>query len=114
MNCAIDRRTWNGSEYAVALVDATATSPVAPHAGEMSQVHVHLACWHPSTPILEYIPWIKAAFREPAEVVDGHFLRPEQPGAGTTPTPHVGRARRTDWSSIGEFAVKTQMRPTTN
>lgn len=60
--------------------------PVAPHAGEMSQVHVHLAYWHPATPVLEYIPWIKDAFVEPANVADGCFLRPQQPGAGTTPT----------------------------
>jgi L-alanine-DL-glutamate epimerase-like enolase superfamily enzyme len=59
--------------------------PIAPHAGEMSQVHVHLAYWHPSVSVLEYIPWIKDHFEEPAEVRDGHFLRPAQPGAGTTP-----------------------------
>ena len=52
----------------------------------MSQVHVHLSYWHPATTILEYIPWIKDAFAEPANVVDGYFLRPQQPGAGTTPT----------------------------
>lgn len=60
--------------------------PVAPHAGEMSQVHLHLAYWHPATPVLEYIPWIKDAFQEPADVEGGYFLRPQQPGAGTTPT----------------------------
>lgn len=60
--------------------------PVAPHAGEMSQVHVHLAYWHSGTPVLEYIPWIKDAFEEPAEVRDGHFLLPQLPGASTTPT----------------------------
>ena len=59
--------------------------PVAPHAGEMSQAHVHLAYWHPSTTLLEYIPWIKDHFIEPATVKDGSFLRPEQPGASTTP-----------------------------
>ena len=59
--------------------------PVAPHAGEMSQVHVHLAYWHPSTSLLEYIPWIKDHFIEPADVREGIFLRPAQPGASTTP-----------------------------
>lgn len=59
--------------------------PVTPHAGEMSQVHLHLAYWHPATSILEYIPWIKDHFVEPAQVADGHFVRPERPGAGTTP-----------------------------
>jgi L-alanine-DL-glutamate epimerase-like enolase superfamily enzyme len=60
--------------------------PVAPHAGDMSQVHVHLAHAHPAVAVLEYIPWIKHCFNEPAEVVDGHFARPQQPGASTTPT----------------------------
>lgn len=60
--------------------------PVAPHAGDMSQVHVHLAYASPACAVLEYIPWIKDGFEEPAEVVDGHFRRPTQPGAGTTPT----------------------------
>jgi L-alanine-DL-glutamate epimerase-like enolase superfamily enzyme len=60
--------------------------PVAPHAGEMSQVHVHLAYAHPAVALLEYIPWIREAFLEPATVQDGFFLRPEIPGAGSTPT----------------------------
>ena len=61
--------------------------PVAPHAGDMSQVHVHVAYAHPACAVLEYIPWIKHCFTDPAEVVDGHFRRPSEPGAGTTPTP---------------------------
>lgn len=61
--------------------------PVAPHAGEMSQVHVHLSFWHPASSILEYIPWIKAHFQEPIRVVAGDYVRPEQPGAGTAPLP---------------------------
>lgn len=60
--------------------------PVAPHAGDMSQVHVHLSYAHPACEVLEYIPWIKDCFTEPAEVVDGYFARPALPGAGTTPT----------------------------
>jgi len=60
--------------------------PVAPHAGDMSQVHVHLAYAHPACAVLEYIPWIKDCFTDPAEVVDGAFRRPTRPGAGTTPT----------------------------
>lgn len=61
--------------------------PVAPHAGDMSQVHVHLSYAHPACELLEFIPWIKDCFTDPAEVVDGYFRRPELPGAGTTPTP---------------------------
>jgi L-alanine-DL-glutamate epimerase-like enolase superfamily enzyme len=60
--------------------------PVAPHAGDMSQVHVHLNYAHPACEVLEFIPWIKDCFTDPAEVVDGYFRRPELPGAGTTPT----------------------------
>lgn len=60
--------------------------PVAPHAGDMSQVHVHLSYAHPACEVLEFIPWIKDCFTDPAEVVDGYFRRPELPGAGTTPT----------------------------
>ena len=59
--------------------------PVAPHAGDMSQVHVHLSYAHPACAVLEYIPWIKDCFTDPAEVVDGHFRLPQLPGAGTTP-----------------------------
>ena len=59
--------------------------PVAPHAGEMSQVHVHLSYFHPASSILEYIPWIKDHFVEPILVRDGIFARPQLPGASTTP-----------------------------
>lgn len=65
--------------------------PVAPHAGEMSQVHRHLAYWHPGTPVLEYIPWIKDAFLEPAEVVAGDFVLPQQAGASSTPSDEAFR-----------------------
>ena len=41
---------------------------------------------HPACAVLEYIPWIKDCFTDPAEVVDGHFRMPGEPGAGTTPT----------------------------
>jgi L-alanine-DL-glutamate epimerase-like enolase superfamily enzyme len=39
--------------------------------------------------VLEYIPWIKDCFTDPAEVADGWFRLPQQPGAGTTPTPEA-------------------------
>jgi len=68
--------------------------PVAPHAGDMSQVHVHLAYAHPACAVLEYIPWIKDCFTDPAEVVDGSFKRPSLPGAGTTPTEAAWRRHR--------------------
>jgi len=68
--------------------------PVAPHAGDMSQVHVHLAYAHPACEVLEYIPWIKDCFTDPATVVEGRFRVPSEPGAGTTPTPDAWRKFR--------------------
>jgi L-alanine-DL-glutamate epimerase-like enolase superfamily enzyme len=69
--------------------------PVAPHAGDMSQVHQHLNFSRTACTVLEYIPWIRDCFEEPMRVVDGHFQRPQQPGASTTPTPQAwARYRR--------------------
>jgi len=70
-----------------AIAAASAQSlQVAPHAGEMSQVHVHIAFHSSSCSVLEYIPWIRQCFLDPATVRDGWFVKPEMPGAGTTPT----------------------------
>ncbi|MEP7279371.1 MAG: mandelate racemase/muconate lactonizing enzyme family protein [Bacteroidota bacterium] len=63
--------------------------PVAAHAGEMGQVHVHLSFSHAACSIMEYIPWIKDSFLEPIVVKDGNYVKPQQPGAGTTPTPEA-------------------------
>lgn len=60
--------------------------PVVAHAGDMCQVHVHLAYAHPASSQLEYIPWIKDWFEEPIVVDHGTYRRPEQPGVGATPT----------------------------
>jgi L-alanine-DL-glutamate epimerase-like enolase superfamily enzyme len=57
--------------------------PVAPHVGDMMQVHLQLALAHPACVILEYIPWTLECFREPARVAEGRFVAPELPGAGT-------------------------------
>src|SRR3954469_23458489 len=61
--------------------------PVVPHAGEMSQVHVHLSYWHPASTILEYIPWIKDHFENPIHAEGGIHKRPERAGASTTVLP---------------------------
>lgn len=60
--------------------------PVAAHVGDMGQVHVHLAYYHASCTMLEYIPWIKDAFEEPIAIENGNYKLPQHPGAGTTPT----------------------------
>jgi L-alanine-DL-glutamate epimerase-like enolase superfamily enzyme len=60
--------------------------PVAPHAGDMGQVHIHLALAHPACTMVEYIPWIRHCFEEPIMVKEGRFIAPQQPGVGTTVT----------------------------
>jgi L-alanine-DL-glutamate epimerase-like enolase superfamily enzyme len=58
--------------------------PVAPHIGDMMQVHLHLAIAHQACKLMEYIPWTRDCFVEPATVKNGAFVAPEQAGAGTT------------------------------
>ena len=60
--------------------------PVVAHIGDMGQIHVHLAYWHPATTMLEYIPWISYCFTDPASVEGGIYKLPELPGAGSTLT----------------------------
>jgi L-fuconate dehydratase len=60
--------------------------PVAPHAGDMGQIHQHLvlfnhiALGHPDI-VLEYIPHLKDHFVYPANVTGGFYRTPEIPGA---------------------------------
>ncbi len=61
--------------------------PVAAHAGDMMQVQVHLALAHPACAMVEYIPWLRICFEEPATVEGGHFKAPQAPGAGTSIKP---------------------------
>lgn len=70
--------------WQVADLALTARLPVVPHIGDMMQVHLHLAIAHSACNLLEYIPWLRACFQEPATVRDGMFGVPELPGAGTT------------------------------
>ncbi|MBN9009440.1 MAG: mandelate racemase/muconate lactonizing enzyme family protein [Rhizobiales bacterium] len=75
------------SEY-ITVADAAHARrlPVVPHVGDMGQVHVHLAYWHPASTMLEYIPWIMDWFEDPIRVTGGAYARPEKPGAGSMPT----------------------------
>jgi L-alanine-DL-glutamate epimerase-like enolase superfamily enzyme len=58
--------------------------PVAPHAGDMVQIHWHLALAHPACVVLEYIPWLRECFEEPVVIKEGLTPAPVMPGAGTT------------------------------
>ena len=61
--------------------------PVAPHAGDMAQVHFQLGLAHPACAVVEYIPWLRECFEEPVAVKDGLAVPAEMPGAGTTLRP---------------------------
>lgn len=58
--------------------------PVVAHAGDMMQVHQHLSFAHAASDWLEYIPWLRGCFEEPATVAESYFEIPQMPGAGTT------------------------------
>ena len=59
--------------------------PVAPHVGDMCQVHQHLCFAHPACSLLEYIPWLREWMEAPARIEGGYYVAPDAPGAGTTP-----------------------------
>lgn len=63
--------------------------PVVSHVGDMMQTHLHLAIAHPACTMLEYIPWMRDCFTEPATAIDGTFVVPREPGAGTTLRPGI-------------------------
>jgi L-alanine-DL-glutamate epimerase-like enolase superfamily enzyme len=70
---------WQAADLALAH-----RLPVAPHIGDMMQVHLQLSIAHQACSLLEYIPWLRECFEEPATQEDGWFKIPEKPGAGTT------------------------------
>lgn len=55
--------------------------PVVPHIGDMMQVHLHLSIAHPACKLLEYVPWLRECFEEPASVKDGYFLNSRKAGS---------------------------------
>lgn len=69
---------WQVADLALAM-----RLPVVPHIGDMMQVHLHCAVAHPACSMLEYIPWMRDCFVEPATVREGKFVPPNNPGAGT-------------------------------
>lgn len=71
---------------AVALLARKFSVPVIPHVGDVGQIHQHLvlfnhiAIGNPAL-FLEYIPHLREQFRQPAEVRDGAYQTPQEPGA---------------------------------
>lgn len=78
---------------------------LAPHAGDMMQVHQHLVgtVVSEAAPVIEFIPWTHDAFIERSLVRDGYLERPQAPGASTTIDPEA----RSRWQIPGIGAART-------
>ena len=74
---------------------------VAPHAGDMMQVHQHLVgtVVSEAPPLIEFIGWTQEAFTERSRVRDGYLERPQAPGASTAIEP--GARRRWQVPGVG-------------
>ena len=78
---------------------------LAPHAGDMMQVHQHLVgtVVSEAPPLIEFIPWTQDAFIERSVVREGYLERPQAPGASTAIDPGA----RTRWRIPGIGGVMT-------
>jgi L-alanine-DL-glutamate epimerase-like enolase superfamily enzyme len=78
---------------------------LAPHAGDMMQVHQHLAGTVLSEvpPLVEFIPWTQEAFVERSVVHEGLLERPQSPGASTA----IARSARVRWQIPGVGDTRT-------
>lgn len=82
-------RVGGVSEYiTISLLSKKFNVPMVPHVGDMGQIHQHLvlfnhiAVGHENL-FLEYIPHLKDYFKNPAQVVNGYYKVPEEPGMST-------------------------------
>jgi L-fuconate dehydratase len=62
--------------------------PIVPHVGDMGQLHQHLVLFNHialdhEVVFLEHIPHLKEHFVFPAQVIDGFYKTPQEPGAST-------------------------------
>ena len=75
------------SEFlAVSLLARKLGLPVVPHVGDMGQIHQHLVLFNHialrhEAVFLEHIPHLRKHFVHPAEVSEGVYRTPQQPGA---------------------------------
>ena len=62
--------------------------PVVPHVGDMGQIHQHLvlvnhiAMGH-KVIFLEHIPHLRHHFVNPVQLIDGHYVTPQEPGSSS-------------------------------
>jgi L-alanine-DL-glutamate epimerase-like enolase superfamily enzyme len=78
---------------------------LAPHAGDMMQVHQHLVgtVISEAPPLIEFIPWTQDAFTERTIIRDGYLHRPQAPGASTAIDPGA----RSRWQIRGIGGTRT-------
>ena len=72
----------------VSLMAKKSGLPIVPHVGDMGQLHQHLALFNHiamghDIVLLEYIPHLKNQFVFPAQVSDGFYMTPQEPGASS-------------------------------
>jgi L-alanine-DL-glutamate epimerase-like enolase superfamily enzyme len=78
---------------------------LAPHAGDMMQVHQHLVgtVVSEAPPLIEFIPWTQDAFIERSLVREGYLERPQAPGASTA----IDSGARSRWQIPGIGGTRT-------
>jgi L-fuconate dehydratase len=88
--CQVDcTRVAGVSEFiVVSLLARKYGAPVFPHVGDMGQIHQHLVLYNHialghERLFLEYIPHLRAHFTHPANVTDGHYATPMEPGSSS-------------------------------
>ncbi len=73
---------------AVCLLARKFGIPIVPHVGDMGQIHQHLVLFNHialghEVIFLEYIPHLRAHFSQPAQVNNGVYITPQEPGSSS-------------------------------
>ena len=92
--CQVDAvRVGGVSEFlTISLLAKQAGVPVVPHVGDMGQIHQHLVLFNHvgmghENLFLEYIPHLRPYFTQPAQVLDGYYQVPQEPGSSSDLVP---------------------------
>lgn len=88
--CQVDAvRVGGVSEFlTISLLARQFGVPVVPHVGDMGQIHQHLVLFNHiamdhENLFLEHIPHLRNYFRQPAQIVDGYYQVPQEPGSSS-------------------------------
>lgn len=88
--CQVDcTRVGGVSEFiTVSLLARRYGIPVVPHVGDMGQIHQHLVLFNHiimghERIFLEYIPHLREHFVQPAQVQNGVYVTPQEPGSSS-------------------------------